>query len=115
MAINSPSSQNDSAEQVPVEITEKLRKLEQYMPGQTQITYQLACYLATRADDELTPEGFDVLTVLTMYDLRTGINGFTGEPIKNSLVGYPPQTYTILERIIIPKIKGVIFREEQEQ
>jgi hypothetical protein len=40
---------------------------------------------------------------LLLYDLQTGVNGFTGQKINSSLVGYPSMTYTLI-RTDIPTI-----------
>jgi len=48
---------------------------------------------------------------LALYDLQTGVNGFTGKPIQSRLVGYPTMIYALL-RMEIPRIADAIFPAE---
>lgn len=48
---------------------------------------------------------------LSLYDLQKGVNGFTGEPIRNDLVGRIPEVYALLESSI-PSLARIAFPEE---
>ena len=47
---------------------------------------------------------------LLLYDVQKGVNGFTNEPIRSSLVGYPPMIYSMI-RMRIPDIAKAIAPE----
>ena len=95
-------------------IKKKLKSLREYMPDQKDIVYDFATYLADRLYPKLVPEGFSTIAELALYDLQKGINGFTGQPIKSSLVGYPSMVYRLL-RIQVPKIADAVCPEEFAQ
>lgn len=67
-------------------------------------------FLSPRLNPELVPAGFVLASELALYDLSTGINGFTSEPIRNRLVGYPPITYALI-RMRLDDIAYAIFPE----
>lgn len=95
-----------------VEAKVKLSNLQEFMPEQsTDLIYELGAYLATRLNDRLVPAGFVLGMHLALYDLKKGINGFTGEPIRNSLVGYPPMLYDVMS-MYIPRIARAVFPED---
>ena len=88
---------------------QKLAKLEEFVPNQPcSVFYDFGHYLATRLNPELIPEGFVMGCELALYDLQMGMDGFTGKPIQNKLVGYPPIIYDLL-RVRIPLIADAIF------
>lgn len=88
-------------------MSDKLRNLGQYMPVQDNLICEFGSYLADRLNPELVPAGFNMAAELLLYDLRTGVDGYSGEPIRSSLVGNPPVIYAIL-RAIVPKIAEAV-------
>lgn len=55
---------------------------------------QFAHFLAERMGSEtIVPAGFGMVVVLATHDLQNGTNGWTGEPINNSLVGLGESEY----------------------
>ena len=48
---------------------------------------------------------------LALYDLETGVDGYTGEPIRNELAGYPPLIYAILRKKV-PEIAEAVCPED---
>src|SRR3989338_1295086 len=91
---------------------QKLARLEESMPDADQIVHEFGHFLAQYlAADELVPEGFLLGCNLALHDLSRGINGWTGEPIRNSLVGFQGLTYTYLW-LDVPNIAQVIFPPE---
>jgi hypothetical protein len=79
-------------------VIEKLKNLREYMPEEEETIYQFGAYLADKIGEhsKLAPQGFKIAADLGLYDLQEGVDGFTGKPIQSSLVGYPPQIYTLL-------------------
>ena len=88
------------------------------MPGEPQFTYNFGNYLATRLNPEISPMGFNVAFQMTLYDLRTGVNGFTQKPVPHSLSGMPAAVYAVMERNI-PRIAKAVcptdFAEKVDQ
>lgn len=78
------------------EMKKKLQNLREYMPGETRFFYDFGSYLATRLNSRLNPIGFNMAAVLTLYDLETGVNGFTGERVPASLSGMPSVVYGVM-------------------
>ncbi|MCX6821559.1 MAG: hypothetical protein NTW30_02150, partial [Candidatus Aenigmarchaeota archaeon] len=74
------------------EITEKLKKLSQYMPGEDSRVYFLAEFLAERLGQEggITPEGFNYSFQTVLYDIKTGVNSATEKPVSSELTGFTP-------------------------
>ena len=70
-------------------ISEKLRNLKQYMPDQNDVVYKFGEFLAGRLNPKLVPQGFVLAAKLALYDLQEGVDGFSGQPIRSSLVSYP--------------------------
>ncbi len=89
-------------------IKQKLANIEKYLPGQTDLTYDFAHFLAERSDESMVPGGFDMMAELAMADLQRGNDGYNGQPLKNKLVGYPPTIYVQL-RMVLPKIKKAVL------
>jgi hypothetical protein len=46
--------------------------------------------LAQRLHPEVVPMGFVMATELYVYDINTGKDGFTGEPMPSEVTGMPP-------------------------
>ena len=86
----------------------KLKKLKEYLPGQTEQVYDFADFLSTRAHDKLLPKGFDLMAKVAIYDLQTGIDGFSGEPFVSKLSGNSPQVIEMLSKSL-PQIKKVLY------
>jgi len=88
---------------------QKLMRLEELIPTTaSNLLYDFGRFLADYLNPELVPSGFLLGCVLALHDLEKGVNGFTGEPIRNNLIGYPPMIYAFL-RMEIPHIADVIF------
>ncbi len=92
-------------------VKEKLRNLKQYMPDRHDAIYDFGAYLADRLNPELVPQGFNMAAELALYDLQTGIDGFTRQPIRSRLVGYPPMSYGLL-RMQVPEIAEAVCPED---
>jgi hypothetical protein len=94
------------------EAKDKLMKLEELIPGRPNgVLYAFGQFLAGYLNDQLVPMGFIMGCELALYDLQSGVNGFTGQPISSSLVGYPPIIYAGL-RMGIAEIAATIFPTE---
>lgn len=90
------------------EVAEKLQNLEEHMPDASDILIAFGKFLAGRLrDHELVPEGFTMAVALAAYDLRKGVDGFTGDPIDNELVGQPSYVYSILEMSAVDLARAV--------
>jgi|SRR3989344_1483850 len=87
---------------------QKLRELEKYMPNAVETVHAFGRFLVERLNSQLVPMGFVVGCHLAIHDLETGVDGFTGKPIRNGLVGYPPMIYALLG-MEIPAIAKAIF------
>ena len=92
---------------------QKLMALEEHLPdAPNDLVYDFAHFLAKHhLNPELIPQGFVIACELALYDLQTGVDGYTSQPIQSRLVGYPPMTYGLL-RTNIPTIAKAIFPEE---
>ena len=88
-------------------VKEKLRNLRQHMPAQQEVIYDFGAYLADRLNPELFPQGFNTTAESALYDLQEGVDRFTRQPIRSSLVGYPSTTYGSL-RMKIPQIAAAV-------
>ena len=92
-------------------VKEKLRNLRQYMPDQQDVTYDFGAYLADMLNPELVPQGFNMAAELVLYDLQKGVDGFTRQPIRSKLVGYPLVIYGLL-RMQVPEIAEAVCPED---
>ena len=91
---------------------QKLSKLEELIPNAPDgLLYDFGCYLAGYLNPQLVPMGFVMGCELALYDLQTGVNGFTGKPLQSRLVGYPPMIYALL-RMEIPRIADAVLPAE---
>lgn len=88
-------------------IRAKLKNLREVMPNQEETLYTFGSYLADRLNPELVPAGFYMAAQIALYDLQTGVDGFSGEPIQSNLVGCPPQVYANLNRFV-PQIAEAV-------
>jgi hypothetical protein len=88
---------------------EKLMNLE-LEDDVDDIMKEFGRFLSPRLNPELVPGGFVLMAELALYDLSIGINGNTGEPIRNRLVGYPPITYALI-RMRFVDIAYAVFPE----
>ncbi|MEJ0002114.1 MAG: hypothetical protein WDN09_02995 [bacterium] len=90
----------------------KLLNLKEFLPEtRNELVYSFAAFLSTYLNNELVPEGFVLCANLALYDLERGINGYTNQQIRNSLVGYPSIIYTLL-RTEISDIADAVFPTE---
>lgn len=53
--------------------------------------------LAERLNSDLVPMGFVMATEIYVYDVQTGTNGFTGEPMPREVVGMPSVMTAIIK------------------
>lgn len=92
---------------------QKLAKLEEFIPdAPDNLLYDFGRHLTGYLNSQLVPMGFVMGCELALYDLQTGVNGFTGKPIiQGRLVGYPPQIYALL-RMEIPHIADAVLPAE---
>jgi hypothetical protein len=97
---------------IPTEpIKEKLRKLQGYMPGMDETTYEFGKLLADQLNPQVLPLGFKNCAELLLYGLKTGVDGYTRQPIKGKLVGCPEQVYKFLS-MMIPDIAEAVCPKE---
>lgn len=89
----------------------KLRNLKEHLPDCDEVVWKFGAFLADRLNPELVPEGFSMAVTLALYDLEQGIDGYSGEPIRSSLVGYPPQIYALLN-MYVPEIAEAVLPED---
>ena len=67
--------------------------------------------LAQRLNPEIVPMGFLMATELYIYDINSGKDGFTGEPMPADVVGMPPIMNGIV-RLVANNIAREAFGEE---
>lgn len=91
------------------EAKEKLMNLELENDVQDMMK-EFGKFLSPRLNDELVPAGFVLGCELALYDIGVGINGYTGERIRNRLVGYPPLIYALM-RMRFVDIAYAVFPE----
>lgn len=91
------------------EAKEKLMNL-QLENDVDDIMKEFGKFLSPRLNDELVPAGFMLGAELALYDLNVGKNGYTGDPIRNRLVGYSPIIYSLI-RMRFVDIAYAIFPE----
>ena len=90
----------------------KLGNLKELLPNSSSNLIQFGQYMATRLNqDDIVPMGFVLGCELALYDLQSGVDGFTGQTIQNSLVGYPPMIYAML-RMEMGRIAEAVFPAE---
>lgn len=88
---------------------DKLRNLKRIMPGLDQTVYDFGEYLSETLGDELEPLGFRILSELTIYNLKNGIEQ-ADAPSTKKLAGYPSCIYDSL-KLYIPAIADAAFPE----
>ncbi|MHB1316520.1 MAG: hypothetical protein ACYCZW_01550 [Minisyncoccota bacterium] len=96
------------------ELCQKLKNLRELIPEDFSdgLLYHFGEYMAERLNQSsIVPTGFIMGCELALYDLEKGVNGFTGKPIQNSIVGYPSMNYSLL-RQDIARIAQVVFPPE---
>ncbi len=110
LIINTPYMTPDRERSVETgEAAEKLREFHD--DSLDPKVNQYARYLAERLNPELVPQGFVMAGALANYDLKEGVNGFTGEPIQNDLVGLPSLEYNKL-LVALPDIASRVLPED---
>lgn len=92
-------------------VKEKLRNLKDYMPGGEEFVYNFGKFLADRLNPQLISSGFNVAAELALHDLEQGVDGFSKQPIRNGLEGYPSPVYAAL-RMQVPDIAKAVCPEE---
>jgi len=97
-----------------VEVANKLRDREvidsMSAPGGDQF-YSFTCFVADRLNDELVPQGFIMAVELAAYDLIKGVDGYTGKPIQNRLVGLPPFIFPLMVENLFRNLDKVLPSE----
>ena len=93
-------------------IKNKLKNLRNTNPGEDENIYIFAEFLANRLNGNLNSQGLYMTIQLSLMDLQSGIDGFSGEPIQNKLVGYPTTVYSILQLIFVDHIVGIVCTKE---
>lgn len=95
------------------EAAAKLRRVEEFTTELVSpLVAEFGRFLAGRVNPgRIVPMGFIIAANLSLYDLEKGINGFTGEPIRNDLVGRTPEVYALLTSSI-PGLARIAFSEE---
>ena len=79
------------------EAIRRLNSLSTLRPDLANPTLSAFCsFLASRMNDRILPLGYLMAYELCLYDLRTGTDGFTGEPIPTVLQNIP----TILQNLL---------------
>ncbi len=96
----------------------KLMNLEAFIPDDPNnpneslhLLYDFGRHFADYLNSQLVPTGFVLKCELALHDLQTGVNGFTGKPIRSRLVGYPPIVYSLL-RMEIPRLVDAVLPAE---
>jgi hypothetical protein len=67
--------------------------------------------LAKRLNPEIVPMGFLMTTELYIYDINSGKDGFTGEPMPRDVVGMPLGMNGII-RLVASEIASEAFGED---
>lgn len=94
------------------EVKEKLLRLGELIPkNSNELLLEFGRYLASYLNPELVPSGFLMACLLAIHDLQQGVNGFTGQRIRSSLVGYPSMIYSLLQ-MEIPQIADAVLPAE---
>jgi len=96
------------------EIKDRLKNLREYFPGQEEITYDFAAYLAERLNPEHSPEGFSRAIDLALYTLQKSASRSTSQPVQNRLIGSAPIVYVFL-RTQVPEIADAVCPKEFAQ
>ena len=91
-----------------MEMKGKLAHLDVHMPDSDHYLHSFGKFLSKRiCDHQLAPAGFHTAAQLALFDLERGKDGYTGEPIRHDLVGFPPfvfRTYALM----IPEIASAV-------
>jgi hypothetical protein len=87
---------------------DKLRSLGEYMPGQNEVVCEFGKFLAGRLNEDIVPQGFYLASMLAIYDIQAGVDGFTGEPITGRLAALPDTLYPLLQ-LFIPAIAKAVY------
>jgi hypothetical protein len=90
------------------EAVEKLRNFNE--EDASSRVAQFAHFIAGRLNPELIPEGFVMASVLSIYDLQQGRDGYANKPIKNELVGLEDSDYDEL-LASVPRLAYAAFPE----
>ncbi len=116
-----PTAKKDVLDSKTAGICDKLDNLREHFPNQNEKVYELAALLSERLKahgydllpgDELLPEAFVNVTNLLLFDLTTGVNGFTHEAMRTGLVGYPPMLSSMVIPVISRKVCPPEFADE---
>ncbi len=105
--ISGPDSKGVS---IPVAgIRDRLDNLREHFPHQHDSTYEFASLLSKRlGEGNISPAGFVFVTELLIFDLKTGVDGFTRNPLRSFIVGFPPRLFDLM----FPKIARVVCPPE---
>ncbi len=99
-ALSSPASTRAERIKAAIKIQDNLRRLGE-LGFKTPTAQSFGRLMADRMGSAaILPEGFVVCAELLIYDLQTGVDGFTGQPMHSSLVGQPIMIYALLRATV---------------
>ena len=78
------------------EMKHKLNNLEWSQPELGKEVWEFGKILSNKLSPGLAPAGFITTAIFLLTDLKNGVDGFTKQPIKSSLVGQPQGVYDLL-------------------
>ena len=89
----------------------KLINVREHIPGLDHFSYDVAIFIGHRLgkNPTLLPEGVNMCLMLSLVDLQSGIDGFTGQRLPSSIAGMPPMLYAIFRAICWPKLVKMAF------
>ena len=94
------------------DVKAKLMNLQEYMPGQSEQTYDYAKYLGSKLECEELPYEFHITAQFALLHLRDALDYSTGKEINNSAVALPQQYYNAFLRNKIPLIAEAVCPKE---
>lgn len=92
----------------------KLANLNIYFPNGPKFLFEFAQYLSQNVEETFWPKEFILFAKFSIEDLKSWINGFTGEKITGEISNYWENQYDLLHFSIL-EITEAIFGEEFSQ
>lgn len=93
---NMAQQENEQIQGTQLTPVDKLRQLEEFITDGDEVLYDFGRFLADRINPELMPLGFVNAVTLAVYDLKAGVDGFTGQRISGTLASLPDILYSQL-------------------
>lgn len=97
-------------------LKEKLNNLANHtkLAKDDEFLQRLGRFIASRLGDRDTvyAEGLNLVMVLALADLQSGVSGFPSQPLPHALTGQPPMLYATLEAMILPRIFEELLSSE---